>query len=252
MKKEILILIFCLSSLLLYYKLIPLGIYFALVSIIISIFAYSDFDTKRVLAKKGDLFNLIDQNNLELFSKLIKDNKISVLSLNQMKTGNTSLFIYSMEKDAFEIFKHLISLGIDVNYSDGKLHPPIIYAAHHYKKKYMAELVNHPKINLNATHLQFRVNALEIAVWRARCSIAEILLKKGMKFSIDHYNSTVIGRKILPFDQVDIKIKKLLLQECIFDIKKQEFNIHDKTQKKIISLGILSKRYIAENFLLTA
>ena len=80
---------------------------------------------------------------------------------------------------------------------------------------------------------KFKANALEIAVWRGSKNKAHIeaLINAGMKFSIQEYNKTWVGESI-PFDKVDMGVKKVLMKKFVFDKVINQLNIVDEIDKK--------------------
>ena len=143
---------------------------------------------------------------------------------------------------------------------------PIIYVAYYGKKKYMRYLLKHAhKINMNVKSEKLQVNALEIAVWRGRKGIVEMLLECGMEFSIKKYNESYIGKKLMTFDKVDIAVKKVLVKHAVFKKKVNCFIVNEKmlemrneqqqsdSGNKNVNANVLEiKPFIMENLLLNS
>ena len=174
--------------------------------------------------------NLTALNNLSTFTSYLSSHNLSVQQLSLTPyPGNTSVLLYAIYKDSYDIFTYLVDNGIDLNYSSSKVEAPIIYVAYYGKKKYMRYLLKHAhKINMNVKSETLQVNALEIAVWRGRKGIVEMLLECGMEFSIKKYNESYIGKKLMTFDKVDIAVKKVLVKHAVFKKKVNCFIVNEK------------------------
>ena len=53
-----------------------------------------------------------------------------------------------------------------------------------------------------------------------------------MKFSINDYNNTIIGKQLCPFKDVPFDIKKILVKRYVFDQTINQINIVDELEKK--------------------
>ena len=176
------------------------------------------------------IMDLTALNNLSTFTSYLSSHNLSVQQLSLTPyPGNTSVLLYAIYKDSYDIFTYLVDNGIDLNYSSSKVEAPIIYVAYYGKKKYMRYLLKHAhKINMNVKSETLQVNALEIAVWRGRKGIVEMLLECGMEFSIKKYNESYIGKKLMTFDKVDIAVKKVLVKHAVFKKKVNCFIVNEK------------------------
>ena len=81
-----------------------------------------------------------------------------------------------------------------------------------------------------------------------------MLLRSGVPFSIEKYNSTICGKELLPFDKVKKEVKEVLVREHIFKLKKNQLNFHDKYVSKELKLNVFNntRAYLIENFLLNS
>lgn len=207
------------------------------------------------------IMDIIALNDLSTFTSYLSSHNLSVQQLSLTPyPGNTSLLLYAIYKDAYDIFTYLVDNGIDLNYSSPKVEAPIIFAAYYGKKKYMRYLLKHAhKVDMNVRSVKLQVNAMEIAVWRGRKGIAEMLLECGMEFSIKKYNESYIGKKLMTFDKVDIAVKKVLVKYALFKKKVNCFIVNEKMvgmrsdSGKNVNVNVLEiKPFIMENLLLNS
>lgn len=184
--------------------------------------------------KYAKLFNPMFKDNLEAFKNYLLTNNLKPSNIHKIVfiSGRTPI-LYAMERDAYNIFKYLIENNYDLNYNDENSEPPITFAAHSANVKYMQLLLkNKNKINLNAINKKFGANALEIAVWRGKTHIVELLINAGMKFSVSKYNSTKIGSLSLPFEKVSIDVKNTLVKRYVFDKTVKQLNMVNEMENK--------------------
>ena len=180
------------------------------------------------------LFNPMFKDNLQAFKNYLITNKLKPSNIHKIVfiSGRTPI-LYAMERDAYNIFKYLIENNYDLNYNDENTEPPITFAAHSANVKYMQLLLkNKNKINLDAINKKFGANALEIAVWRGKTHIVELLLNAGMKFSVSKYNTTRIGALSLPFEKVSIDVKNTLVKRYIFNKTVNQLNMVNEMENK--------------------
>ena len=121
----------------------------------------------------------------------------------------------------------------------------------------MRYLLKHAhKINLNVRSEKLQANAMEIAVWRGRKGIVEMLLECGMQFSVKKYNESYIGKKLMTFDKVDVKVKRVLVKYAVFKKKVNAFIVNEKMVGKESDSGkknvLEVKPFIMENLLLNS
>ena len=169
--------------------------------------------------KYAPLFRAINNDNLNKFKEYLSSNNLKVSNIHKIEYiyGKTPI-IYAMERNAYNIFKFLIDNGYDLKYFSERTEPVITFAAHSAPLNFMELLLkNKDKIYLNAINKKFGANALEIAVWREREEIVEALINVGMTFSIKNYNNTHIGKLSIPFENIPINIKTVLLKRFVFN-----------------------------------
>lgn len=203
------------------------------------------------IENKKEILKIIENKNLKEFQDYLKKNKISPEQLTKMEfPSHFTPLLYTFEEDSFEIFKYMIDYGVDINYTVTHHLSPVQRAVY-YDTKYMKELLKYKeKLNLKEKAGQFNANCLEIAVWRNRPDIVKLLLEAGMEFSISEYNQTICGLTLVPFDQVSMEVKRELIRNKIYEMKKPQFILANKIIKKEIKIDCLStKPYILENFL---
>ena len=173
------------------------------------------------------LFRLINNDNLKKFKEYLvsKNLKPSNIHTFEYIAGKTPI-IYAMERRAYDIFKYLIENDYDLKYCSERGEPIITFAAHSGELKFLELLLkNKNKINMHAINKKFGANALEIAIWREREEIVEALINAGMKFSIQNYNSTQIGKLSIPFENIPLNIKTILLKRFIFNKTMKQINM---------------------------
>ena len=220
-----------------------------------------DFILSKMFSSKSkihhsDLFSSIKNKSLDDFKQYLSKNRLSITTLSTMTYyGNVSLLNYCMANNSYDIFIYLLENGIDLNFSIHGSEPPIIFAAYLAKKKFIEAMLKYKnRIDCNVTTDKFKANAIEIAVWRGRSKVVQMLLRSGVPFSIEKYNSTICGKELLPFDKVKKEVKEVLVREHIFKLKKNQLNFHDKYVSKELKLNVFNntRAYLIENFLLNS
>lgn len=120
----------------------------------------------------------------------------------------------------------MIDNNYNLNYYSKKSEPPVCFAAHSSEIEFMEILLkNKQKFNLNVVDPKFGANALEIAVWRDREKIVDLLINAGMKFSIKKYEETNIGKMSIPFEKVSNKVKSVLVKRFVFEKTMKQLNM---------------------------
>lgn len=198
----------------------------------------------------SNLFNLIGENDIDKLKDYIKTNNIKINQMHEMKYyGQVTPIIYAMSKEAYDVFRYLLENGYDINQKNVG-HPPLLYAAYYPDVKYIKELLKY-SLNLYVTNNEkYSGNALEIALWRGRKKVVKALLAKGMKFSLEEYKKSKCGNELLPWEQIKRELKVLLLENYVFNQKKQMFYLNELCLQKKLNIGIFnSKHYFVENLL---
>ena len=188
--------------------------------------------------KNDGLFRAMNTDNLTKFIEFLSKQGLKASNIHKIEYmfGKTPIII-AMERDAYNIFKYLIENNYDLSYApetknsnspaDIISEPVITFAATHpaINVKYLELLVLHKdKFDINAKSKKFDANALELAVWRESEDKVEALLNAGMKFSIQNYNNTKVG-KLFPFEKISLNIKKVLLKRIVFNKNIKQLNM---------------------------
>ena len=188
--------------------------------------------------KNDGLFRAMNTDNLTKFIEFLSKQGLKASNIHKIQYmfGKTPIII-AMERDAYNIFKYLIENNYDLSYApetknsnspaDIISEPVITFAATHpaINVKYLELLVLHKdKFDINAKSKKFDANALELAVWRESEDKVEALLNAGMKFSIQNYNNTKVG-KLFPFEKISLNIKKVLLKRIVFNKNIKQLNM---------------------------
>ena len=188
--------------------------------------------------KYDGLFRAMNTDNLTKFIEFLSKQGLKASNIHKIEYmfGKTPIII-AMERDAYNIFKYLIENNYDLNYApetknmnspaDIISEPVITFAATHpaINVKYLELLVKHKdKFDINAKSKKFDANALELAVWRESEDKVEALLNAGMKFSIQNYNNTKVG-KLFPFEKISLNIKKVLSKRIVFNKNIKQLNM---------------------------
>ena len=188
--------------------------------------------------KNDGLFRAMNTDNLTKFIEFLSKQGLKASNIHKIEYmfGKTPIII-AMERDAYNIFKYLIENNYDLSYepetkktnlqTDIINEPVITFAAAHpaINVKYLELLVLHKdKFDINAKSKKFDANALELAVWRGSEDKVEALLNAGMKFSIQNYNNTTVG-KSFPFEKIPLNIKKVLSKRIVFNEKIKQLNM---------------------------
>lgn len=157
-------------------------------------------------------FIVINNNKLNKFKEHLSSQNLEVGNIHKIE------YIYAMERNAYNIFKYIIENGYHLKYFSDRTEPVITFAAHSADLNFMKLLLkNKDKLYLNTINKKFEANTLEIAIWREREEIVEALINTGMTFSIKNYNNTHIGRLSIPFENIPINIKTVLLKKFVFN-----------------------------------
>lgn len=177
--------------------------------------------------KNEPLFRPINSDNLNKFKEYLCSNSLKPSNIHKFEyIGGKTPIIYAMERRAYNIIKYLIDNNYNLKYASERSEPVITFAAHSADLQTMELLLkNKDKLNLYAINKKFGANALEIAVWREREEIIEALLNAGMKFSIQNYNNTYIGKLSTPFENIPLKIKKILIKRFVFNKTINQLNM---------------------------
>ena len=188
--------------------------------------------------KYDGLFRAMNTDNLTKFIEFLSKQGLKASNIHKIQYmfGKTPIII-AMERDAYNIFKYLIENNYDLSYApetknsnspaDIISEPVITFAATHpaINVKYLELLVLHKdKFDINAKSKKFDANALELAVWRESEDKVEALLNAGMKFSIQNYNNTKVG-KLFNFEKISLNIKKVLLKRIVFNKNIKQLNM---------------------------
>ena len=188
--------------------------------------------------KYDGLFRAMNTDNLTKFIEFLSKQGLKASNIHKIEYmfGKTPIII-AMERDAYNIFKYLVENNYDLSYApetknsnspaDIISEPVITFAATHpaINVKYLELLVKHKdKFDINAKSKKFDANALELAVWRESEDKVEALLNAGMKFSIQNYNNTKVG-KLFPFEKISLNIKKVLLKRIVFNKNIKQLNM---------------------------
>ena len=230
--KQILILIYALCIFYFsYFKKIP-----TLYSTILFIILGTIILIRNWPVQYAPLFKTMNNDDLNKFKDYLTSNNLKVSNIHKLEyfQGKTPI-MYAIDRRAFNIFKYLIENNYDLSYISKNSEPVITFAAHSGELKYLNLLLKHKdKFDLYAKNTRFNANALEILVWRGENKLdsIEALLNAGMKFSINDYNNTIIGKQLCPFKDVPLDIKKILVKRCIFEKNINQINIVDELDKK--------------------
>lgn len=197
-----------------------------------------------------ELFKIITAKDLEALKQYLKSNDIKVNQMHKLiYYGQVTPIIYAMENEAFEIFSYLLENGYDLN-AKNVGHPPLLIAAYRHNVKYIEEMLKYPLDLYITNNVQYKGNAIEIAVWRGRSKVVKALLANGMKFSLDEYKKCGYGKELLTWDNVKREIKVLLLENYVFNQKKKMFYLNELCLQKKINIPLFnSKHYFIENLL---
>ena len=141
------------------------------------------------------LFKAMNNDDLNKFKDYLTSNNLKVSNIHKLEyfQGKTPI-MYAIDRRAFNIFRYLIENNYDLSY-----------------------------ISKNSEPVMRGEDKLD--------SI-EALLNAGMKFSINDYNNTIIGKQLCPFKDVPLEIKKILVKRCIFENIINQINIVDELDKK--------------------
>ena len=182
------------------------------------------------------LFKAMHIDDLNKFKDYLKSNNLKVTNIHKLEYfQHKTPIMYAIDRRAFNIFQYLIENNYDLSYISKNSEPVITFAAHSGELKYLNLLLKHKdKFDLYAKNPRFNANALEILIWRGEDKLdsIEALLNAGMKFSINDYNNTIIGKQLCPFKDVPFDIKKILVKRYIFDQTINQINIVDELEKK--------------------
>ena len=187
--------------------------------------------------KHDPLFKAMNNDDLNKFKEYLLAHNLKVSNIHKFEyISKKTPIIYAIQVEAFNIFKYLLENDYNLNYVSKNIssEPAIAFAAHSGKIEFLNLLLKYKdKFDLYAKSNKFKANALEIAVWRGRENKAHIeaLINAGMKFSIQEYNKTWVGESI-PFDKVDMDVKKVLMKKFVFDKVINQLNIVDEIDKK--------------------
>jgi len=198
------------------------------------------------------LFKAMNNDDLSKFKDYLISHNLKVTNIHKFEyfQGKTPI-MYAIDRRAFNIFKYLIDNNYNLSYNSKNSEPVITFCAHSGEIKFLNLLLEHKdKFDLYAKNTRFDANALEILVWRGedKLNSIEALLNVGMKFSIKSYNDTIIGKQLMPFKDVSLDIKKILVKRYIFDKVKNQLNIVDELGKnknmKSFNVNIYWKEYL--------
>lgn len=230
--KQILILLYALAIFYFsYFKKIP-----TLYSTILFIILGTIILIRNWPVQHAPLFKAMHIDDLNKFKDYLKSNNLKVTNIHKLEyfQGKTPI-MYAIDRRAFNIFQYLIENNYDLSYISKNSEPVITFAAHSGELKYLNLLLKYKdKFDLYAKNPRFNANALEILIWRGEDKLdsIEALLNAGMKFSINDYNNTIIGKQLCPFKDVPFDIKKILVKRYVFDQTINQINIVDELEKK--------------------
>ena len=188
--------------------------------------------------KHAGLCKSINNDDLKKFKEYLSKHNLKPSNIHSITiSGGKTPMVYAMERMAFNIFQYLIDNNYNLKYSTFYSEPPLTIAALSCEFKYLKLLLkDKSRINLYAINKFYGANALEIAVWRKREDVVNELINMGMKFSIRNYNNTIIGRNFMSFEDVDVKIKKILCKNVVFSKLEKQFNmIYEISEKKSLN-----------------
>ena len=208
---------------------------------------------KKLPLKYSTLFHTMHNDDLNKFKKFLTSQKLKVTNIHKLEyiKGKTPI-IYAIEHKAFKIFKYLVENDYDLKYVSEHSEPPIILSLVADNIKYFNLLLkNKNKIDLYTRSKIIYSNVLEIAIGikvNKQLYIIDALLNAGMKFSINDYNSSGVG-KYTPFKDVSLKIKKILLKRFFFEKIKNQLNMINeidvkKSMKSFNKVKIYWKEYL--------
>ena len=199
------------------------------------------------------LFKAMYNDDLNKFKNYLISHNLKVTNIHKLEyfQGKTPI-MYAIDRRAFNIFKYLLDNNYNLSYISKNSEPVITFAAHSGEIEYLNLLLKYKdKFDLYAKNTRFDANALEILVWRGEDKLESIeaLLNAGMKFSINGYNNTIIGKQLAPFKDVSSDIKKILVKRCIFEKVINQLNIVDELDKKknmksLNNINIYWKEYL--------
>ena len=230
--KQILILIYALVIFYFsYFKKIP-----TLYSTILFIILGTIILVRNWPVQHAPLFKAMHIDDLNKFKDYLKSNNLKVTNIHKLEYfQHKTPIMYAIDRRAFNIFQYLIENNYDLSYISKNSEPVITFAAHSGELKYLNLLLKYKdKFDLYAKNPRFNANALEILIWRGEDKLdsIEALLNAGMKFSINDYNNTIIGKQLCPFKNVPFVIKKILVKRYVFDQTINQINIVDELEKK--------------------
>ena len=230
--KQILILIYALVIFYFsYFKKIP-----TLYSTILFIILGTIILIRNWPVQHAPLFKAMHIDDLNKFKDYLKSNNLKVTNIHKLEYfQHKTPIMYAIDRRAFNIFQYLIENNYDLSYISKNSEPVITFAAHSGELKYLNLLLKYKdKFDLYAKNPRFNANALEILIWRGEDKLdsIEALLNAGMKFSINDYNNTIIGKQLCPFKDVPFDIKKILVKRYVFDQTINQINIVDELEKK--------------------
>ena len=230
--KQILILLYALAIFYFsYFKKIP-----TLYSTILFIILGTIILIRNWPVQHAPLFKAMHIDDLNKFKDYLKSNNLKVTNIHKLEYfQHKTPIMYAIDRRAFNIFQYLIENNYDLSYISKNSEPVITFTAHSGELKYLNLLLKYKdKFDLYAKNPRFNANALEILIWRGEDKLdsIEALLNAGMKFSINDYNNTIIGKQLCPFKDVPFDIKKILVKRYVFDQTINQINIVDELEKK--------------------
>lgn len=185
--------------------------------------------------ENAPLFKSMHNDDLTRFKEYLLTHNLKVTNIHKLKyfEGKTPI-MYAILHRAFKIFNYLIDNNYNLTYIPENSEPIITYATHSGEIEYLKILLKHKdQFDLYAKKPDLQANALEIAVWRGdRLDVIETLLNAGMKFSIEGYNNTLIGKNLKTFDEVSLDVKKILVKRFVFNKVLNQLNMVDAIDKQ--------------------